>query len=527
MRQITGKIGFGKIRPIILLVFILAMVSCESLLHEEETSIGKITTYEQLLNAAGGVYGSLATATFPRSSNFYYVNLKGDDLDGGNAIYASHYASSACASNNNVYTNSESEQWGLLYQIIASCNNVIVQYDLKTTTDTETREILGEIYLIRAYCHFRLTRTYGQVPIIDNIDIDYTVSKPSFEDIYEFIEGDLLTALELLPQCNSQARIPYVTPHCGTAKALLAELYLSWGGYPCNDASKYAQAAQAASDVIDNATTYNLELLDDFASLWDKEHYYNQESVWSLYTELPEKATVTEVWDNLFSGWYGEDANSNYYIGPDLKVEFYFYHSEYKFFNEYPSGYRKDITFLNTIYVPPMYAKYGVDTGYVNIDQITSCERVAYRKFYYDPTMREMYYYPSWGGSWLYHFYIGTTRAYLLRYAQTLLTYAEATARAGNLTDKAYECVNRIRRRAHHLDQYIPSEYDLPRGLSADAFADSVVQERAWELAGEPEGRWFDLVRLQKVEEETGFTQSDCFFPLLDTILNPNLGRSE
>ena len=81
------------------------------------------------------------------------------------------------------------------------------------------------------------------------------------------------------------------------------------------------------------------------------------------------------------------------------------------------------------------------------------------------------------------------------------MTYAEASARSGNLNDLSYECVNRIRRRAHHLDPNFPSEYDLQSGLSAEAIADSAVWERAWELAGEPEGRWFDLVRLEMVED--------------------------
>ena len=38
---------------------------------------------------------------------------------------------------------------------------------------------------------------------------------------------------------------------------------------------------------------------------------------------------------------------------------------------------------------------------------------------------------------------------------------------------------------------------DLTTGLSATAFRDSVVYERAYEFAGEFGFRWFDIVRLQ------------------------------
>lgn len=90
---------------------------------------------------------------------------------------------------------------------------------------------------------------------------------------------------------------------------------------------------------------------------------------------------------------------------------------------------------------------------------------------------------------------------YIFRYAQTLLTFAEAKARSGLVDADAYEAINQIRRRAHKLDLHSPSEYDLTPGLSAEQFADSVVWERAWELCAEVEGRWFDLVRLEKVED--------------------------
>lgn len=58
-----------------------------------------------------------------------------------------------------------------------------------------------------------------------------------------------------------------------------------------------------------------------------------------------------------------------------------------------------------------------------------------------------------------------------------------------------------VRRRANKVDVFSSSEYDLSPGLSPEQFADSVVQERAWEFCGEMEGRWFDLLRLEMVEK--------------------------
>jgi hypothetical protein len=60
----------------------------------------------------------------------------------------------------------------------------------------------------------------------------------------------------------------------------------------------------------------------------------------------------------------------------------------------------------------------------------------------------------------------------MFRYAQTLLTYAEAAARSGNPGTMAYECINKIRRRANNFDIYTQSVYDLQPGLSPETFAD-------------------------------------------------------
>jgi len=65
---------------------------------------------------------------------------------------------------------------------------------------------------------------------------------------------------------------------------------------------------------------------------------------------------------------------------------------------------------------------------------------------------------------------------------------------SGGVDASAYNAVNLIRSRAG-----LP---DLTPGLSATDFRDSVVAERGWEFAGgEPASHWFDLIRLEKVEE--------------------------
>ncbi len=518
---------------IIFPILVLFFTNCQKILRPEETSISKITNYDQLVAATNGLYGTLASA-ISDYFDFYAANLKADDLNIGNPTYDSYYlgASANCYTTQNYYIYSSSSYvWQSLFSSITSANNLLKQYNLAILKDKPTRQILGEIYLIRAYCYFRLTRVYGQIPIIKDININYTVSKASYIEIYNFIESDLNMAMELLPENNASARVPFVTAHRGTAKAILAELYLNWAGYPLKDITKYGLAAKESGEIIDSANYFGFGLLNDFANVWDTLHLLNSESVFSVY--FPKLSLFTpDAFDKNKIPYYG------IYIGllqinlASSGMDILFYPTEVNFYNNYPSSYRKEITFFETIYVPPYWGN-APKTGYIDIDKVGICNRIGYRKFYYQCSSAINEAPPN-------NFFYGIPRVYIFRYAQTLLTYAEAMARSSQPDAKAYDCVNQIRRRAHHLNLNSHCDFDLPVGLSSTAFADSVVQERAWELCGEPEGRWFDLVRLEMVENlpklrnsaeggpPYGVYDKSVYFspiPAIDTILNPNLGK--
>ncbi len=90
----------------------------------------------------------------------------------------------------------------------------------------------------------------------------------------------------------------------------------------------------------------------------------------------------------------------------------------------------------------------------------------------------------------------GSRTQQVIRYAEVLLTYAEAKAMSDGPDASAYNALNTIRNRA--------GLKNLTQGLSARAFRDSVVAERGWEFAGgENASRWFDLIRLEILEAAT------------------------
>jgi hypothetical protein len=78
----------------------------------------------------------------------------------------------------------------------------------------------------------------------------------------------------------------------------------------------------------------------------------------------------------------------------------------------------------------------------------------------------------------------------VIRYPAVLLDYAESSAMsASGPTAQSYAAINIVRARA--------GEPPLTTGLTATAFRDSVVYERAYELSAEWGARWYDIVRLQ------------------------------
>jgi len=116
----------------------------------------------------------------------------------------------------------------------------------------------------------------------------------------------------------------------------------------------------------------------------------------------------------------------------------------------------------------------------------------------------------------------------MMRYAHVLTIYAEAIARSTGADELAYSSINMIRERAG-----LPALSAMPD----EEFAEAVVQERAWEFAGEATSRWFDLVRLEKVAEAnsdrhawepeiTTVMDEKVYhfpFPISDAMINPNL----
>ena len=511
-------------------LFILC--SCEGVFHKEDNEYFLLDSEQEKVYLLNGVYSSLVKV---HNDNYFVMMSRADDVN-----YYTYHAfrypdGGGCSSSGSLNATFYKDELYLnLYKAIANANKLILKLD-----EDRDAAILGEACFLRAYCYFKLARFFGRPPLVTDIDVNYLLKKPEYVEVYEFIENDLLKAVELLPGNNLMARIPGESPDQGAAKALLAEVYLSMAGFPVNDAAKYTEAARLAGEVIEQAGFYNYTLLDDFANLWKIAYRHNSENIFGLFFSGENENTC-----NLIGNVYERLHTSDYLPRYEINGR---YNPNYKFYYDFPNNYRKYNSMVTGVYEYVVFdtiGGYGKEMYFKNLDPLyDGCDYIDHAVPLKWIDIDEAFQ-ASFSSSEDRFSNSRKVTLYLLRYAQTLLTYAEARARSGELDASCYEAVNMIRRRANKADIYSPSEFDLKSGLSTEQFIDSVVLERAWELFFEPDSRWFDIIRLDLKNKLQEYIHSDDFptqfpddiltedwyfllIPEEDRWLNPNYAEDD
>ena len=113
------------------------------------------------------------------------------------------------------------------------------------------------------------------------------------------------------------------------AKALLANVYLTWAGWPVKDNSKLNLAALKASEVI-GLNYHELLPIDE---LWLLSNQNSKESVFSVQ--------FSEV-ENIKNGWAVSTSFHEARGWSDM-------YPELQFYNDFPEGPRKEYTFYDSI----------------------------------------------------------------------------------------------------------------------------------------------------------------------------------
>ncbi|MBU2903905.1 RagB/SusD family nutrient uptake outer membrane protein [Arenibacter algicola] len=157
--------------------------------------------------------------------------------------------------------------WSYHYKFIQGCNIFLANIEnvpTELTADQEKKDRLtGEILALRAWSYMDLAARYGGVVLVTEpfgLDDDFSRSRSSFDEVLAQVVNDLDTATDLLPlnytDDNNWGRFTK-----GAALAIKARMLLYAASplfNPSGDLEKWQTAANAAKAVID-LNNYDLE----------------------------------------------------------------------------------------------------------------------------------------------------------------------------------------------------------------------------------------------------------------------------
>ena len=457
-----------------------------------------------------GVYGAIGKEQF--YGNYFslmYANV--DDLSYFNRDISTNYLQYC---RHNASTSQVYDIWTAIYQGVNNAN-AFMEAVVETNYDKEGR-YFNEARFLRAYYHFLLAQSFGDVPLRTKaVKTPDEVMSPATTQ-YEILtwaaaEMEACLALAAEEVTEQPSRVTKTT-----IQGILARVYLFLAGESVTGGDKTAfltKARDFAYAVIESGKhdlnpDYSRVFINMIEDEYDTEYH---ESMWEA--EFLGDRSSAENWSNgrigdLLGLQSGDSASSKY---SEFKCNYAYgqYDGSLKLWDLYWQTDRTaDENALPTITdkrqewnLPPYnYAgnaqqpPYGETSGkavagidktpYVYNSVSTSNDPTAAQAIRNCGKFRREVQYEGVKTSKLLY----TTINYpILRYSDVLLMYAEASNELSGPTQEAYDCVAKVRTRAGIAT--------LPMGsYDKDSFRELVRNERGRELCFESLRR-FDLIR--------------------------------
>ena len=127
--------------------------------------------------------------------------------------------------------------WTDLSSGITRCNKLIAEFEAEENSD-QFISYIASARMMRAFYHFILMDSYGDVPILNKVyGEDEAISRSPRKEVAEFIEKEILESLPYLTENNNAST--YGKPNKWMAEALLVKLYINWAVYTCGDITTY------------------------------------------------------------------------------------------------------------------------------------------------------------------------------------------------------------------------------------------------------------------------------------------------
>ena len=198
---------------------------------------GKMSdVYYSFRQALGNNYNRVQTFSSDEATG---VSFGTDYFDKGENIHPSIH--------NFMSGDDPASYWTDLASGITKCNKIIEEFK-------ETPKAAAPARLMRAFYHFILMDSYGDVPVLDHLPADNeAVVRSPRKEVAEFIEKEVKECLPDLSDKNDAST--YGKPNKWMAEALLVKLYINWGVYTCGDVTKY-DVATTKNSKLDECVKY-------------------------------------------------------------------------------------------------------------------------------------------------------------------------------------------------------------------------------------------------------------------------------
>jgi hypothetical protein len=341
--------------------------------------------------------------------------------------------------------------WNPNYRSIRDANNVLQNIANVNTTDANKKLFTAEARVLRAQAYATLYSWFGPVPLRTPETATGDLARATDQQIKDFIEKDITESLADLPDPGKESAFGRYNK--GVANALLAKFYLN--------TKQWQKAADAAKAVID----FNYYIIyPDFAQMFRIENKMNKEMI----------LVVPCRPEDPFGNWFQAGA-----LPPAYKSSPQFPNFTYKAsMSNFATQYRLRSAFVNT-FAANDKRKSLILTSYVNSSDVTvdlsTGDNPRSLKYWDNNTV---------GNN-------SGTDVPILRYADILLTRAEALNELNGPTTEAFGLINQVRKRADLGD------LDITNTPNKDALREAILRERGWEFVSEAKRRE-DLIRQDK-----------------------------
>lgn len=357
------------------------------------------------------------------------------------------------------------------FATIQKCNWFLASIDKTPINEDLIKRMKAEARFLRAYKYFVMSQLYGDVPLMTTLvssEEANTITRNSKADIVKFVLDELTAITTDLPDSYSVSDKGRITK--GAAWALKARVELF--------NQKYTDCVTSCNNVLNKYT-----LFADYSNLFRIQNEYNSEIILDIgYLENDVSLTSLGVMAPHVTnnGWYSIDPTQSLVDAYEM--------NNGKTIDDPSSGYdpedpykNRDPRLLATIIVPgslyegiyfnPLENWTGNGDYYARNNYTGFCVKK------YTSNLKDFK--DMWN--------VGLNIP-LIRYAEVLLTYAEAKIELNQIDISVYDAINKVRLRAGMpaVDQTVYSTQTKMREL--------IRRERRVELAMEGL-RWYDIQR--------------------------------